>query len=440
MSTKKDENTDLFKQALTELSDIKNNVREKIKADILKENEKKIDSIVEKLMENDEEETTDTIDVDSTEDKPSEDTTPDTEEVTTDSETTPDTDSSDDSDNFNLSVIDNILADIDPAKMIADLGKDVDTIEVETEVTYDDGKGEKDSEDKEIDENKLMEFYNKTKTNNEPKMENEKEIKDQNFDTTNDAELSDEQICEILKEMANELDAEHGDVDSTDTTSTEGDEDITDEQIAEILKEMEVELEIKDDSTEATGESEEEIEEGKSIGHKNMHSTNQKPQDLKDRLQGYRDTIRPYTVNEDIQKEFEQLKSKAIDLINENKQLKDINTEAIKRLDNIKKKLYETTMNSHKTSFVNQLFLEHSLSKIQKVQVIKEFIEVDTIEKSKETFNKLNENFKNKEVISEAIENKITKTVVTSGASTLNETTLTESYSPQVMKMRSLMK
>lgn len=455
MSTKKTENADLFKEALNELSEIKNSFRKKLELDILKENEKKINSIVEKLMEDDSEiKNDDTETEDNIEDSESQEITTDdnsnTEEITSDTEETGN------DDQFNLSVIDNILADIDPVKMVHDLGKDVDSIEVETEVTYDDGKGseEETPESEEVDENDLMEFYNKTKINN-----NETKMEDQNFETKPEAELTDDQIYEILKEMENDqvqeedVMDENNDSDSDDTNINSDDEDITEEQIAAILAEMEVELEVSSEekpedeiltsetSPETEGSEEDELEENKGIGHVNAHRTNQKPEGLKDRLKGYRDTVRPYTINETMKKDFDKLKSKAIELINENKKLKEINTEAIKRLDNIKSKLYEATINSHKTSYVNQLFLENdNLSKTEKVQIIKEFINVDTIEKSKETFKKLNENFKNKEVISESIEDKISKSVVQSGASTLTETSLNESYTPQLQKMRQLMR
>jgi hypothetical protein len=146
------------------------------------------------------------------------------------------------------------------------------------------------------------------------------------------------------------------------------------------------------------------LEEGTSRSFANAKSVNAKPSQYGE-------------YNKDkgtIREGFEQLKSLAEKLIAENTELKKNNTESLKSLDKIKEKLYEATVLSHKTSHVNQLFLEHDLSKDEKIKVIREFMSVDTIEGAKACYGNLNESFSSstKTLVKESINDKITRTTI----------------------------
>jgi hypothetical protein len=130
------------------------------------------------------------------------------------------------------------------------------------------------------------------------------------------------------------------------------------------------------------------------------------------------------SVNED----FKTLKSLVSTLINENKELKNINVESGKRLDEIKNKLYEATIASRKTASVNELFLNHNnLNSKDKQRILENFIKLDTVKDIKNTFDNLNEEFSKKSIVNESISDKITTTTMLSTPSELKTPMLNES-------------
>ena len=115
-------------------------------------------------------------------------------------------------------------------------------------------------------------------------------------------------------------------------------------------------------------------------------------------------------------------------LINENKELKNINKESGKRLDEIKNKLYEATIASRKTASVNELFLNHNnLNSRDKQRILENFIKLDTVKDIKNTFDSLNEEFSKKSIVNESISDKITTTTMLSTPSELKTPMLNES-------------
>lgn len=144
------------------------------------------------------------------------------------------------------------------------------------------------------------------------------------------------------------------------------------------------------------------IDEGTSKSFKNAHSVNTKPGQYAE-----------YNADKDIvREEFEKLKALTNKLINENTQLKNINNENVKNLEKIKDKLYEATVMSHKTSYVNQLFLEHTLNASDKKRIVESFIKVNNIEESKRTFETLKEEYTNKPIIKESVDSIVTRTTI----------------------------
>lgn len=150
-------------------------------------------------------------------------------------------------------------------------------------------------------------------------------------------------------------------------------------------------------------EGEDDIEEGYSKSFRNAKSTNVKPSQYAE----YNKDKEP------IHEGFEKLKSLAEKLIAENTELKKTNAESLKSLDKIKNKLYEATVSSYKTSYVNQMLLENTLSDEEKTKVIKEFMSVSTIEEAKTCYGKLKESLNsNKTLVKESINDKITRTTI----------------------------
>ena len=164
------------------------------------------------------------------------------------------------------------------------------------------------------------------------------------------------------------------------------------------------------------------LEEGTSKSWANAKSVNAKPSQYAE-------------YNDDkghIRESFEKLKSLAEKLIAENTELKKTNTESVERLDKIQNKLYEATVLSHKTSYVNQLLLENTLSKEEKTKVIKEFMSVSTIEDAKSCYGSLKEGFSNstKALVKESVGEKITRTTILA-TNEVNSQLLAESAKPK---------
>jgi hypothetical protein len=131
---------------------------------------------------------------------------------------------------------------------------------------------------------------------------------------------------------------------------------------------------------------------------------------------------------ESVNEDFKTLKSLVSTLINENKELKNINKESGKRLDEIKNKLYEATIASRKTASVNELFLNHNnLNSRDKQRILENFIKLDTVKDIKNTFDNLNEEFSKKSIVNESISDKITTTTMLSTPSELKTPMLNES-------------
>ena len=267
----------------------------------------------------------------------------------------------------------------------------------------------------------------------------------ENDEESEELDVTADEINEILSEMLGETsdfndddsldENETAELDNLENEITKGvstesgldEEELSDEEVEKLLNEIISEEEHDED----------ELEEGmsvasqthKTIGSKGALHTDAKPE----RRSG-------------LSEEFSKLKELTEKLIKENKELKsenvkvkDINNKAVKRLDQLKNKLYEATVISHKTAYVNQLFLENTLTKEEKQTILKEFKDADTIEGTKIIFERFNSEISKKSIVSESIEQKITKTVAQTEASTLVERKLmNENQNPLIEKWQHL--
>lgn len=259
-------------------------------------------------------------------------------------------------------------------------------------------------------------------------------------DNDDDFNISEAELKSIVAEMLGET-ADFDDDDSIDENketeeldnleTTKGvssesgldeNSDLSDEEVEKLLNEIMKEDELEEGMSVAS-------QTHKTIGSEGALHTDAKPE----RRSG-------------LEEGFAQLKSLTEKLISENKTLKsenvkvkDLNNRAVKRLDEIKTKLYEATVVSHKTAYVNQLFLENTLTSNEKQNILKEFKDADTIEGTKIIFEQFKNEINKKPMISESIEQKITKTVTQTEASTLVERKLmSEAENPMVKKWKHL--
>jgi hypothetical protein len=479
------ESKNIFNESMNELLLIKENLKKQVELDYIKENERKLDGIVEKLITkylNEDEVSSDTEDNDS---DASDEVTSDVdkpEEVSTDK-----TDSVEDKPKNSIDMIDAIINSIDIDKALAnDNGVDATQIDIDTEgeptslsmdgddfTIHSDGEDTTDSIDSDdveqtdntetddslSDEDKeLEEFYNKHTQMKTPKTE--EMIKD---DKTS---MSDEEMSEMLKEMEDELD-QHGEQKPDVHTPTEETHDTGLDEEEKFMKELEemseeelehmmneimgedsdLDTDLADDGAqeeladELTEEADKEMEEGLEEG---MSAANQTQKVVGTKGASVHDgrPDRRSNMNESFKKDFEALKETVAKVMAVNESLKKENTKLLKQtelqsksLDTIKKKLYEAALVSHKTAGVNQLFLENSLNQNEKNAILAAFGKVETLEDSKNTFERLNESFSNKKVIKESIEDRITKTKIQSGAVVTNETKfLKESANSEIAK------
>lgn len=171
----------------------------------------------------------------------------------------------------------------------------------------------------------------------------------------------------------------------------EADEDAVIETIEDVVEKLSKE-----------GADDEDLDEGTSRSWKNANSKNVKPSQYAE----YNKDKEP------IHEMVANLKGLTEKLIAENTELKKLNVESQENLKKIKSKLYEATVMSHKTAYVNQLFLENNLSTDEKTKVVESFINVNTIEDSKKTHEMLKEEFSRKPLVKESVTEKITRTTI----------------------------
>jgi hypothetical protein len=437
----------VIKKAVADLKEIKNTVSKVANKEVIKESKKHLDNKLAKLFEGEEISNDETLE--------------NTPEVGAEVENQ--------GGEHNVDFINSILNDVDIEALInADENSmpDTDTSSDETKLTTDNNETDMSEFNKGEEQEPISQDEIKTEVSNLEPAEND----------TNDTDdflnnLSEEELNEILNEIENESS------DELDVVLDNDDSDITDSELEEAIaalgsddldvdtdienvepQENEVsELNVKaveayakyliqhegqdlvDSSNRINVESlgnklvdkftpqgdeqeyqifdiaeriagqlekdgDEDLEEGTSRSWANAKSVNTKPSQYAD-------------YNEDkghIRESFNKLKSLAEKLIVENTDLKKNNAESLKTLDNIRGKLYEATVLSHKTSHVNQLFLEHNLSKDDKIKVIRGFMSVDTIEGAKSCYGKMNETFSNltKTLVKESVGEKITRTTI----------------------------
>ncbi len=453
-----------FKDALIDMNNIKSEISKQVEQKIIKENAKKINDLTKQLFENEWKKDDDNAfqsNYNSKEDL--EKIGGDIEELHETEETNTDTTNGvtvDKLDDF----ITNFFSGDDLTKILD--RPDVDSVEIEVTDDNNDNATTKTNDTKNNSQEKPMNVDNYKKEDGQDLSEEEmqnalKEIfsevgEDDNTDQTPETpidemeitstdetgELGDDVESLVLAYLSKELGITSDDDDTSEDVSiaqttpiisTIGDTEDTgnDETIGATGEDTD---DLGDINTNEPVEDEDAIEEGTSVSHKNLRSvaTGSKEHSQKYQEHVPKEEIRgPKGLNEAYQNEIKVIKEKVSQLINENKKLKDskakleeLNTKAAERLNEIKNKLYEATVSHNNATYVNRLFLEHTVTKGDQQRILESFLGIETLEESKNAYALFAKELSEKPIISESANATVIKTI-NSDTATLVEHTIT---------------
>jgi hypothetical protein len=358
---------------------------------------------------------------------------------------------------------------IDMEDMDLDLDVDSDEDEVDdveldldTELDLDAGEGEEEMDDVEMDlelpmdmdmggevvdltgasDDEVVKVFKKLSDDDEVEV-----VKDEDgihlTDNETGAEYYIKESMDEMEEMMNEKEyCAEGDCGGMGETIYEIDLD-EDSDIAEMMKEMDMEeghyeegyhMEGKDmEEGHYIDEDEEKLEEDKLQRHRKFAGKQRYSGAKVGRRNESRKSRKPLinrkpkssTVSETkIMKEYKELKSK--------------NNEYKKALNVFKDKLNEVALFNTNLAYVNRLFTEHSTTKKEKMDILKRFDNAETIKESKNIYKTVKTELDNKQPINESVERKVNKTVKSSKATNLNESTAY--VDPQITAIKDLMR
>lgn len=121
-------------------------------------------------------------------------------------------------------------------------------------------------------------------------------------------------------------------------------------------------------------------------------------------------------------------------------QLREKNDEYKKALDFFRTKLNEVAVFNSNLAYSTRLFTEHSTTKQEKINILRRFDTVESIKESKNLYQSIKKDLDGKgtgEMVTESIQNKVTRTPQTGSSSNLIESKTYEN--PQFMRMKDLM-
>ena len=121
-------------------------------------------------------------------------------------------------------------------------------------------------------------------------------------------------------------------------------------------------------------------------------------------------------------------------------QLREKNDEYKKALDFFRTKLNEVAVFNSNLAYSTRLFTEHSTTKQEKINILRRFDTVESIKESKNHYQSIKKDLDGKgtgEMVTESIQNKVTRTPQTGSSSNLIESKTYEN--PQFMRMKDLM-
>jgi hypothetical protein len=124
--------------------------------------------------------------------------------------------------------------------------------------------------------------------------------------------------------------------------------------------------------------------------------------------------------NGKLQEQVETLTEQNKSYIEAINSLKEINEKNETQLTDLKKKLHEFAILNVNLAYATKLFTECTTTKAEKKEILKKFESVKTINESEDIYNKIFNEFNNKQVV----ENTVTKKLSSSSSNMLNETTV----------------
>ena len=149
-----------------------------------------------------------------------------------------------------------------------------------------------------------------------------------------------------------------------------------------------------------------------------------------------------YPINESTKNKMSKLLETTKKLQTENQHYREKNKEYRQALKVFRDKLNEVAVFNANLAYSTKLFTEHTTTKKEKINILRRFDNVTTLNESKNLFNTLNSEFSSKvnnlnESVQKTITKKITKTP--SGGSSVNLIESKTYESPQIARMREIM-
>jgi hypothetical protein len=359
------------------------------------------------------------------------------------------------------------MGDMEDMDLDLDVDSDEDEVDdveldLDTDLDLDAGEGEEEMDDVEMDlelpmgmdmggedvmdltgasDDEVVKVFKKLSDDDEVEV-----VKDEDgihlTDNETGAEYYIKESMDEMEEMMNEKEyCAEGDCGGMGETIYEIDLD-EDSDIAEMMKEMDMgeghyeegyHMEEDMDEGHYTNEDEEKLEEDKLQRHRKFAGKQRYSGAKVGRRNESRKSRKPLinrkpkssTVSETkIMKEYKELKSK--------------NNEYKKALNVFKDKLNEVALFNTNLAYVNRLFTEHSTTKKEKMDILKRFDNAETIKESKNIYKTVKTELDNKQPINESVERKVNKTVKSSKATNLNESTAY--VDPQITAIKDLMR
>ena len=223
-----------------------------------------------------------------------------------------------------------------------------------------------------------------------------------------------------------ELDEDLSEEEMTEEETSE--EEMTEEETSE-EEETVYEIELDEESTEDEESSKKETKESKVKKGEHTEAARTKWNPHGDKGEAKRAGIKSKKV----------FKSGSGVVSEEFTKLKKQNEEYKKALVLFKDKLNEVAVFNANLAYATRIFTEHSTTKQEKLNILKRFDSVSTMNESKNLFSTIKSELENKKPISESVVDKITSTSKTSSSKDI----LSESnayVSPQFARMKDLMK
>lgn len=144
--------------------------------------------------------------------------------------------------------------------------------------------------------------------------------------------------------------------------------------------------------------------------------------------------------NKQLVRKFNSLRSKAVKILSENKQLKGKENQYKTALVDLRGKLNQVALFNTNLAYVNKIMTEQTTTKQEKIDTISRFDKVKTINESKALYKTIVDGLK-KEPIKDIVEKKITKTSESGTSKQINESKayVDPQLSNQLSRMKSLM-